>query len=61
MSTGIFQGLDKIADVENRKSSAVQGEASSEQPTADLVAPGTGSKFSDEFACLLNVLGGERD
>ena len=34
----------------------------SEQPTlADLVLPGSGHKFSDEFACLLSVLstGGE--
>ena len=37
-------------------------EVSSEQPTlADLLLPGTGHAFSDEFACLLNVLsaGGE--
>jgi hypothetical protein len=33
---------------------------SDEQPTvADLVLPGTGYKFSDEFACFLRVLGGE--
>jgi hypothetical protein len=36
--------------------------ATSEQPTlSDLVLPGSGHKFSDEFACLLSVLcaGGE--
>lgn len=54
MSTGIFQ--NKLADLEL---SVVQNELSSEQPTvADLVLPGTGYKFSDEFARLLNVLGG---
>jgi predicted molibdopterin-dependent oxidoreductase YjgC len=54
MSTGIFQ--NKLADLEL---SVVQNELSSEQPTvADLVLPGTGYKFSDEFACLLNVLSG---
>jgi hypothetical protein len=36
-------------------------EEMSELPTvADLVLPGTGHKFSDEFACLLKVLGEER-
>jgi hypothetical protein len=36
-------------------------EESSELPTlADLVLPGTGHKFSDEFACLLRLLGEER-
>jgi hypothetical protein len=36
-------------------------EESSELPTlADLVLPGTGHKFSDEFACLLRLLGDER-
>lgn len=54
MSTGIFQ--NRLADLE---SSVVQNELSSEQPTvADLLLPGTGYKFSDEFACLLKVLGG---
>jgi hypothetical protein len=33
---------------------------SDEQPTvADLILPGTGYRLSDEFACLLKVLGGE--
>jgi hypothetical protein len=36
-------------------------EEGSELPTlADLVLPGTGHKFSDEFACLLKMLGEER-
>jgi hypothetical protein len=36
-------------------------EETSELPTlADLVLPGTGHKFSDEFACLLKLLGEER-
>ncbi len=61
MSTGIFQSLKNIADYDIRESSGIQGELSSEQPTvADLVLPGTGYNFSDEFACLLNVLGGAK-
>jgi len=33
-------------------------EETSELPTlADLLLPGTGHKFSDEFACLLRMLG----
>jgi hypothetical protein len=36
-------------------------EQPSELPTlADLLLPGTGYKFSDEFACLLTLLGEER-
>jgi hypothetical protein len=36
-------------------------EDASELPTlADLLLPGTGYKFSDEFACLLRLLGEER-
>jgi hypothetical protein len=36
-------------------------EETSELPTlADLLLPGTGYKFSDEFACLLRLLGEER-
>ena len=61
MSTGILQTFHKIADLEARESSGVQSELSGEQPTlADLVLPGTGYNFSDEFACLLNVLGGAK-
>ena len=59
MSTGILQSLHKIGDFETRELSGDQNDLSSEQPTvADLVLPGTGYNFSDEFACLLNVLGG---
>jgi hypothetical protein len=47
----MFSGLDA------RELSPLQREVSSEQPTlADLVLPGTGHTFSDEFACLLKVL-----
>jgi hypothetical protein len=61
MTSGIFQSFRKIADLEIRESSGVTSELSSEQPTlADLVLPGTGYSFSDEFACLLNVLGGAK-
>jgi hypothetical protein len=58
MSTGIFQS-HKIADPETQEPTRIQSDLASEQPTvADLVLPGTGYNFSDEFACLLNVLGG---
>jgi len=61
MSAGIFQSFYKRADLETRESSGVQSEWSSELPTvADLVLPGTGHNFSDEFACLLKVLGGAK-
>jgi len=61
MTTGVFQSLHKAEDLESRESSAVQSELPGEQPTvADLVLPGSGYNFSDEFACLLNVLGGAK-
>ena len=61
MNKGILHNISKVAELEN----AALAEAhnlSDEQPSlADLVLPGTGYKFSDEFACLLRALGGERD
>jgi hypothetical protein len=49
-----YLGLDM-----RERSQAV--EETSELPTlADLLLPGTGYKFSDEFACLLRLLGDER-
>ena len=47
----IFSGLDA------RELSQPQREVSSAQPTlADLALPGTGHRFSDDFACLLRIL-----
>ena len=61
MSKGIIHNISKVAELENPARTEMQN-VSDEQPTvADLVLPGTGYKFSDEFACLLRVLGGERD
>jgi hypothetical protein len=61
MSTGFFQSIHTMAELENPEQAIIHGEFSSEQPTvADLVLPGTGSKFSDEFACLLDVLSGAK-
>jgi hypothetical protein len=61
MSKGIIHNISKSAELEN-PARAERQNFSDEQPTvADLVLPGTGYKFSDEFACLLRVLGGERD
>ena len=59
MSKGIIHSISEIAEPENPELAERQT-FSDEQPTvADLVLPGTGYKFSDEFACLLITLGGE--
>jgi hypothetical protein len=59
MSKGIINKIGKVAELDNIEPSQ-ELNISDEQPTlADLVLPGTGYKFSDEFACLLKVLGGE--
>jgi len=61
MSEGIIQSINEVAELEKWKP-FLRINISDEQPTvADLVLPGTGYKFSDEFACLLRVLGGERE
>jgi len=61
MSKGIIHNISKGAELE-KPARVERHNFSDEQPTvADLVLPGTGYKFSDEFACLLRVLGGERD
>ena len=61
MSKGIIHRISKVAEPEN-PTLAERCNFSDEQPTvADLVLPGTGYKFSDEFACVLRVLSGERD
>ena len=61
MSKGIIHKINKIAELENPPL-AERHNFSDELPTvADLVLPGTGYMFSDEFACVLRVLGGERD
>ena len=61
MSTSIIHNISKVAELES-PAGLERHSFSDEQPTvADLVLPGTGYKFSDEFACLLRVLGGERD
>jgi hypothetical protein len=59
MSKGIIHTIRKAAEVETAEPFQ-RLNLSDEQPTvADLVLPGTGYKFSDEFACFLRVLGGE--
>jgi hypothetical protein len=61
MNKGIIHSIGKVAELGNPGGVERQN-LSDEQPTvADLVLPGTRYKFSDEFACLLRVLGGERD
>lgn len=58
--SGIIQSTkSKYLGLDMREHS--RSEDSSELPTlADLLLPGTGYKFSDEFACLLRLLGEER-
>ena len=61
MSKGIIHKISKVVELENVPL-AERHNFSDEQPTvADLVLPGTGYKFSDEFACVLRVLSGERE
>ena len=61
MSKGILHNISKVADLGTQRQRKIQN-GSDEQPTvADLVLPGTGYNFSDEFACMLRVLGGERE
>jgi hypothetical protein len=61
MSEGIMLNISKVAELEN-PARVERHNFSDERPTlADLVLPGTGYKFSDEFACVLRVLGGEID
>jgi len=56
VSRGIIQTIVENNSVFSRFD---QSEVASEQPTlADLVLPGSGHTFSDEFACLLRVLSG---
>jgi hypothetical protein len=61
MSQGIIHNMTRVAGAGNPERRELEL-ASGEQPTlADLVVPGTGYTFSDEFARLLTVLSGERD
>jgi len=61
MSKGIIHNISNVAELENPPE-VERHNFSDEQPTVvDLVLPGTGYKFSDEFACILRVLRGEID
>ena len=60
MSKGIIHKIRQAAEPDTAR--AERHNVSDEQPSlADLVLPGTGYKFSDEFASFLRVLGGERE
>ena len=57
MSKGILHNVIKVAELEN-PAGVERHSFSDEQPTvADLVLPGTGYRFSDEFTCVPRVLG----
>lgn len=59
MGKGIIHNISTVAELKNPVP-VERRNFSDEQPTvADLLLPGTGYKFSDEFACLLITLGGE--
>jgi hypothetical protein len=62
MTRGIIRGISKVTELETSNHPLVQNDFSGEEPTlADLVLPGTGHNFTDEFACLLGILGAERE
>jgi len=59
--SGIIHGVkSKYSGVDMRERSQAVDETSEFPTLADLLLPGTGYKFSDEFACLLRLLGEER-
>jgi len=59
--SGIIQSAkSKNLGMEMQEYSQAVGEPSELPTLADLLLPGTGFKFSDEFACLLRLLGEER-
>ena len=59
--SGIIQSVkSKYAGLNMREHSPAVNETSELPTLADLLLPGTGLKFSDEFACLLRLLGEER-
>ena len=59
MNKAVLNSIGKVAGAGNAES-ILRPSISNQQPTiADLVLPGTGYRFSDEFACLLKLLGGE--
>ena len=61
MSKGIIHKISRAAALGN-PARVERHNFSDEQPTlADLLLPGTGYKFSDHVACVLRVLGEERD
>jgi len=60
--SGIIQNANsKYLGLEIRERSQGSEEASELPTLADLLLPGTGYKFSDEFECLIRLLGEERN
>lgn len=57
--SGIIQSA-KYLKLNMREYSPTVNETSELPTLADLVLPGTGHSFSDEFACLLRLPGEER-
>ena len=61
MNKDNIHNINKVAELENPARPERENASGDQSTVADLVLPGTGYKFSDEFACLLRVLGGERE
>ena len=61
MNKDNIHNINKVAELENPARPERENASDDQSTVADLVLPGTGYKFSDEFACLLRVLGGERE
>jgi hypothetical protein len=61
MNKGIIHKINKVAELENPARAARQNALGKQPTAADLVLPVTGYSFSDEFVCVLGVLGGGRD
>jgi len=58
-SKAIIDSIGRVAGAGNAEFFQRSGISDEQRTVADLVLPGTGYSFSDEFACLLKVLGGE--
>ena len=61
MIKGIIHNISKVAELESPAGAERQNASDEQSTVAGLVLLGTGYKFSDEFACLLRVLGEERE
>jgi hypothetical protein len=59
MTSGIIHKIGRVTELETAKWAHKQIGPDEEPSVADLVLPGTGHKFSDEFARFLRALSEE--